>query len=74
MAKHKSINSLAFALAACAILSLVAIGTGLSYMLGWPAGIAAVGILVWVELSLFGKSHERDRRYSESGKSDHLAE
>jgi len=60
----------AFAIFACAILSLVAIGVSMAYMWGWPAGLFAVGILVWIELNLLGRAHEHTGSgISQSGKS-----
>jgi len=60
----------AIAIFTCAILALVAIGIGTAYMLGWPAGLFAVGILVWIELNLLGRAHEHTAGgVSQSGKS-----
>lgn len=65
----------AFTIAACAILSLVAIGIGTGYMLGWPAAVTVVGVLVWVELNLIGRAYERaDRRDAQHGESADAAQ
>lgn len=61
MKKPKPINFIALSIVACAILSLVAIGVSVAYILGWPYAIGTVGILIWVELNLLGRSNERIR-------------
>ena len=70
MKKPKPINFIALSIVACAILSLVAIGVSVAYILGWPYAVGTVGILIWVELNLLGRAHEHTSAgISQSGKS-----
>ena len=70
MKKPKPINLIAFSIIACAILSLVGIGIGIAYIWGWPFGLTAACLLVWIELNLFGVARERTGSgISQSGKS-----
>lgn len=73
MKKRNPINLIAFSIIACAILSLVAIGVSVAYILGWPYAIGTVGILMWIELNLLGRAYERiSPAVSQSGKSADL--
>lgn len=58
MGKRKPINIFAISTIACAILSLVGIGVGIAYIWGWPYGLTAACLLIWIELNLLGRAYE----------------
>lgn len=41
---------------ACSLLSLAAIGVGLGAFAHWGIGLAAVGLLAWLDLFLLSRS------------------